>query len=82
MRITKDFCELPRFLQVNAGLTCREKCHGCKRKWAATGTQAVSRGVGLEKINGRMVEMVYYLCATCADAIQSKEIVNITSECK
>lgn len=75
MKIQKDFCDLPRFLQVNAGLTCRQKCHNCQKKWSETGTKAVSRGVGLEKVNGRFVEKVFYLCSTCADQIASSETV-------
>lgn len=81
MKIQKDFCDLPRFLRVNAGLTCREKCHNCKRKWSDTGTQAISRGVGLEKVNGRVVEKVYYLCSTCANEIASSNTESLISGC-
>ena len=82
MKITKDFCDLPRFLRVNAGLSCREKCHNCQKKWSDTGTLAVSRGVGIEKVNGRPVEKVFYLCSTCATEIESSGTDSLFSECK
>jgi len=82
MRIQKNFCDLSRFLRVNAGLTCREKCHACKKHWGDTGTQFVNRGVGLEKVNGRTVEKVYYLCDTCTAEIESSGIGSLVNDCK
>lgn len=82
MRIQANFCALPRFLRVNAGLTCREKCHNCKKHWNDTKTQWVNRGVGLEKVNGRMVEKVFYFCDTCTTEIESSGTGSLSSECK
>ena len=82
MKIQKDFCDLTRFLQVNAGLTCRQKCHSCQKKWKDTGTQAISRGVMLEKVNGRLVEKVVYLCANCADEITATGTANVSNVCE
>ncbi len=81
MKIQIDFCEIKRFQQVNAGLSCRAKCNHCKKPWNDTGTKAVSRGVALEKVNGRPVEKVFYFCSDCAAQIQGMASPNITSEC-
>lgn len=82
MRIIRDFCDLPRFLKINAGLTCRAKCHACERKWAQTGTQFVNRGVKTETENGKIKETIYYLCTSCVDGIEANGISNnLKSDC-
>lgn len=67
MKIQKNFCELSRFLQVNAGVRCRQKCGICEKPWAQTGTEYVNRGVLVDTSKGSPVEKVYYMCANCVD---------------
>lgn len=83
MKLQRNFCDLTRFLQVNAGLKCRAKCNDCQRTWKETGTKAVSRSVGVEKVNGRFVEKVFYLCDGCAEkAAENNGVDTLLSECK